>query len=63
MGGNLCGQNTGEALSRWCAAVIGNSALADFATTPTWAQSGMPDFVNNTSLALTDGPLLVQQRL
>jgi hypothetical protein len=48
MGGNLCGQNTGEALSRWCAAVIGNNALADFATAPTWAQSGMPDFVNKT---------------
>lgn len=48
MGGNLCGQNTGEALSRWCAAVIGNNALADFATAPAWAQSGMPDFVNKT---------------
>lgn len=48
MGGNLCGQNTGEALSRWCAAVIGNNALADFATAPTWAQQGMPDFVNKT---------------
>src|ERR1700680_2524799 len=35
MGGNLCGQNTGEALSRWCAAVISNNALADFATAPT----------------------------
>jgi hypothetical protein len=48
MGGNLCGQNTGEALSRWCAAVIGNNALADFATAPAWAQQGMPDFVNKT---------------
>jgi hypothetical protein len=48
MGGNLCGQNTGEALSRWCAAVIGNNALADFATAPAWAQAGMPDFVNKT---------------
>jgi len=48
MGGNLCGQSTGEALSRWCAAELGNNALADFATAPSWAQSGMPDFVNRT---------------
>jgi hypothetical protein len=48
MGGNLCGQNTGEALSRWCAAIVGNNALADFATAPSWAQNGMPDFVNKT---------------
>jgi hypothetical protein len=48
MGGNLCGQNTGESLSRWCAAVIGNNALADFATAPQWAQQGMPDYVNKT---------------
>src|ERR1700688_2843063 len=48
MGGNLCGQNTGEALSRWCAADVSNNALADFATAPTWAQNGMPDFVSKT---------------
>jgi len=48
MGGNLCGVSTGEALSRWCAAVIGNNALADFATTPQWVQDGMPDYVNQT---------------
>src|SRR5216683_2376488 len=48
MGGNLCGASTGEGLSRWCAAVISNNALADFATAPQWAQSGMPDFVNQT---------------
>ena len=48
MGGNLCGQNTGEALSRWCAAAVSNNALADFATAPQWAQSGMPDYVNKT---------------
>ena len=48
MGGNLCGVSTGEALSRWCAAVVGNNALADFATAPAWAKQGMPDFVNNT---------------
>jgi hypothetical protein len=48
MGGNLCGASTGEALSRWCAAVISNNALSDFATAPVWAQDGMPDFVNQT---------------
>lgn len=48
MGGNLCGVSTGEALSRWCTAVIGNNALADFATAPTWFNDGMPDFVNKT---------------
>src|SRR6202140_1435539 len=48
MGGNLCGVSTGEALSRWCAAVVGNNALADFATAPAWAKKGMPDFVDNT---------------
>jgi hypothetical protein len=48
MNGNLCGDSTGEALSRWCAAVIGNNALADFATAPVWFQDGMPDFVNQT---------------
>ena len=48
MGSNLCGVSTGEALSRWCAAVVGTNALADFATAPAWAQLGMPDFVNKT---------------
>src|ERR1700723_727776 len=48
MGGNLCGVSTGEALSRWCAAQIGNNALSDFVTAPTWAQDGMPDFVSKT---------------
>jgi hypothetical protein len=48
MGGNLCGVSTGEALSRWCAAQISNNALSDFLTAPTWAQDGMPDFVNKT---------------
>jgi hypothetical protein len=48
MGGNLCGLSTGEALSRWCAAVNCNNALADFATAPTWFAEGMPDFVNQT---------------
>jgi hypothetical protein len=48
MGGNLCGFSTGEALSRWCAAIVSNNALSDFATAPLWAQDGMPDFVNHT---------------
>jgi len=48
MGGNLCGVSTGEALSRWCAAVVGNNALADFASAPAWAGQGMPDFINKT---------------
>jgi hypothetical protein len=48
MNGNLCGESTGEALSRWCAALIGNNALADFATAPVWFQDGMPDYVNRT---------------
>jgi hypothetical protein len=48
MGGNLCGVSTGEALSRWCAAVIGNNVLTDFATAPIWFNDGMPDYVNNT---------------
>src|ERR1700675_720392 len=48
MGGNLCGVSTGEALSRWCASVISNNALSDFATAPQWAQDGMPDYVSKT---------------
>src|ERR1035437_11148766 len=48
MNGNLCGLSTGEALSRWCAAVISNNALSDFATAPQWAQDGMPDYENKT---------------
>jgi hypothetical protein len=48
MGGNLCGVSTGEALSRWCANVIGNNVLSDFSTAPQWAQDGMPDYVNQT---------------
>jgi hypothetical protein len=52
MGGNLCGLSTGEALSRWCAAEIGNNALSDFATAPTWAESRR-NFVDRTDP--TDG--------
>lgn len=48
MGGNVCGESTGEALSRWCAASTSNNALADFATAPQWFNDGIPDFVNNT---------------
>ena len=48
MNGNLCGLSTGEALSRWCAMVIGNNALADFASVPTWVHDGEPDWVNKT---------------
>lgn len=48
MGGNLCGVSTGEALSRWCAAVVGNNVLADFATAPKWDSDGRPDYVNQT---------------
>ena len=48
MGGNLCGVSTGEALSRWCAAVISNNVLSDFATAPTWANDGMPNYIDQT---------------
>jgi hypothetical protein len=48
MRGNLCGENTGEALSRWCAAAVGNNALSDFATAPQWYQDGSPNYVDNT---------------
>lgn len=46
MNGNLCGESTGEALSRWCAASVSNNALSDFATAPQWAQDGEPDYVD-----------------
>jgi hypothetical protein len=48
MNGQLCGLSTGEALSRWCAAVVGSNALSDFATAPVWAQDGMPNWVDQT---------------
>ncbi len=48
MNGQLCGHSTGEALSRWCAAVVSSNALADFATAPTWADDGMPNWVDQT---------------
>jgi hypothetical protein len=48
MGGNLCGVSTGEALSRWCASVISNNALADFVTAPTWFNDGPLNFVDQT---------------
>ncbi|HEY3945651.1 MAG TPA: hypothetical protein VGL78_10525 [Solirubrobacteraceae bacterium] len=48
MNGQLCGYSTGEALSRWCAVVVGSNALKDFATAPQWAQDGMPNWVDQT---------------
>lgn len=48
MNGNLCGESTGEALSRWCAAVIGNNALSDFATAPQWVSDGMANWIDQT---------------
>ncbi len=48
MGANLCGVSTGEALSRWCASVISNNALPDFATAPRWSRDGMPNFATRT---------------
>jgi hypothetical protein len=48
MNGQLCGYSTGEALSRWCAAVVGSNALTDFATAPQWAQDGTPNWVDQT---------------
>jgi hypothetical protein len=48
MNGQLCGYSTGEALSRWCAAVIGSNAPSDFATAPQWAQDGMANWVDQT---------------
>jgi len=55
MNGNLCGESTGEALSRWCAAVIGNNALADFATAPQWMSDGMANWVDQTEDTDQDG--------
>jgi hypothetical protein len=54
MHGRLCGLSTGEALSRWCAAVVSENALADFATAPQWVQDGMPDWVDKTAPTDTD---------
>lgn len=48
MNGQLCGYSTGEALSRWCAAVVGGNALSDFATAPVWVQDGMANWVDQT---------------
>jgi hypothetical protein len=49
MNERLCGVSTGEALSRWCATVVGKNALADFATAPQWAQDGMSNWVDQTA--------------
>ncbi len=48
MNGQLCGLSTGEALSRWCAAVVGSNALSDFATAPQWVQDGMANWIDQT---------------
>jgi len=48
MGGNLCGVSTGEALSRWCAAVVGNNVLSDFPTAPQWGPGRDAGFVDQT---------------
>lgn len=48
MNGNLCGESTGEALSRWCATKIGNNSLSDFATAPQWVADGMANWVDQT---------------
>jgi uncharacterized protein GlcG (DUF336 family) len=49
MNGRLCGLSTGEALSRWCAAVVSSNALTDFATAPQWARDGMPNWVDQAA--------------
>src|SRR5216684_4154068 len=46
MGGNVCGESTGEALSRWCAMAVSGNALSDFATAPMWFQDGAANFVD-----------------
>jgi hypothetical protein len=48
MNGQLCGLSTGEALSRWCSMVVGNNALSDFVSAPTWDQDGRANFVDTT---------------
>jgi hypothetical protein len=49
MNGSLCGLSTGEALSRWCAMVVGKNSLADFASAPQWFANGMPNWVDKTA--------------
>lgn len=46
MQNNLCGESTGEALSRWCASAVSGNALSDFATAPTWQADSQPNFVD-----------------
>jgi hypothetical protein len=49
MNGNLCGESTGEALSRWAAMdLANNSQLASFASAPVWAADGYANWVDNT---------------
>lgn len=49
MQGQLCGLSTGEALSRWCAAVVSSDALSDFATAPSWQQDEMTNWVDQVN--------------
>lgn len=46
MNGQLCGLSTGEALSRWCAAVVSSDTLADFDTAPQWQSDGLANWVD-----------------
>lgn len=46
MQGQLCGLSTGEALSRWCAAVVSSDALADFDTAPQWQSNGLENYID-----------------
>ena len=48
MGGMLCGNSTGEALSRWCSMVVSNDALKDFASAPVWDADGRANWVDTT---------------
>ncbi len=56
MRGNLCGESTGEALSRWCSMVVAPGALADFTSTPSWEQAGKPNWVDQTKNTDQDYP-------
>ncbi len=46
MNNQLCGLSTGEALSRWCAMLVSNNALSDFASAPAWFQQGIRNWVD-----------------
>ena len=49
MNGRLCGNSTGEGLSRWCAMATSNNAiLPQFLSAPVWAKAGFPNWVDRT---------------